>query len=393
MVDMTGKIRKPRILFIGTLPPPVHGSAVVSQQIKESKVINETFDGDWINLGTSRTMDEIGEKTIAKPFRLLEALCKEFWYLLTKHYDLCYLAITCHGIGFLKDSPFILMTKLFRRKIIIHQHNKGMSRDLDRWPYRWLLPLCYKNAKVILLSWRLYPDIEKVVRKEDVFICPNGIKVQEYHDSVVQGLPETWITKPDTKRFSRLLFLSNLIESKGVLVLLDALVTLKDKGYLFVCDFVGGETKEIDAKRFNAEVEKRGLDGQAFYRGRKHGEKKERIFEQADIFVLPTYYDNECFPLVLLEAMAHKKPVVSTDEGGIPDMILDGENGLISMRNDPGSLACCIGKLIKNEDLRKQMGINSFQRLKKHFTDEKFENNLLYIFNLACQERGMPFSV
>ena len=50
----------PRILFIATFPPPIHGSAVVSEQIRNSKVINEAFNGDYVNLGTSRKMDEIG---------------------------------------------------------------------------------------------------------------------------------------------------------------------------------------------------------------------------------------------------------------------------------------------------------------------------------------------
>ena len=95
------KTHRPRILFVGTLPPPVHGSAVVSQQIKDSEYISEYFDCDWINLGTSRSMDEIGKTTLAKPFRLLGALGKEFWYLLTRRFDLCYLAITCHGSGLL----------------------------------------------------------------------------------------------------------------------------------------------------------------------------------------------------------------------------------------------------------------------------------------------------
>ena len=369
---------KKRILFIGTLPPPVHGSAVVSQQIKDSKVINDAFDDDWINLGTSRSMDEIGKTTLAKPFRLIGALGKEFWYLLTRRYELCYLAITCHGSGFLKDSPFILMAKLFRKKIVIHQHNKGMADDVDRLPYRWLLPLCYKDAKVILLSWYLYPDIEKVVKKEDVFICPNGIKVQEFKSLINDnekkariGELENWVP--------RLLFLSNLIESKGVLVLLDALKILKDKGYSFICDFVGGETKEIDAKRFNEEVEKRGLNEIAIYQGRKYGVEKEEFFEMCDVFTLPT--SNDCFPLVLLEAMAHRIPLVSTPIGGIPDVIKDGENGLIAESKNPVSLAHCIGKLLDSKELRKRMGENGYQRLKELYTDDIFENNLNQIIN------------
>lgn len=343
--------KKPRILFVGALPPPVHGSAVVSLQIKDSRLINETFKGDWVNLSTSRRMDEIGKMTLTKPFRFLGALCKELWLLMTRHYDLCYLAVTCHGSGFLKDSPFVLMAKLFRRNIVIHQHNKGMANDVDRWPYRWLLPLCYRNAKVVLLSWYLYPDIEKVVPRENVMICPNGIKVNDNADNQADT------DRPDgTDRIPRLLFLSNLIESKGVLVLLDSLKILKDKGYSFVCDFVGGETKEIDARRFNEEVKKRGLNEWAIYRGRKYGDEKEKAFEQADVFVFPTYYPNETFGLVNLEAMAHKKPIVSTDEGGIPDVVKDGENGLIAERRDPESLAQCIGRLLDSEELRQRMG-------------------------------------
>lgn len=363
------KEKKKRVLFVGPLPPPVHGSAVVSQQIKESNLINEAFDCDWVNLSTSRRMNEIGQTTFAKPFRLLGALCKELWLLLTKRYDLCYLAITCHGCGFLKDAPFVLLARLFRKKIVIHQHNKGMANDVDRWPYRCLLPLCYKNAKVILLSWYLYPDIEKVVPKENVMICPNGIKVQEYKRPSVYNSPET-------NHVPRLLFLSNLIESKGVFVLLDALKILKDKGYSFICDFVGGETKKIDAKRFAEEVEKRELNEMAFYQGRKYGDEKEEAFEQSDVFVFPTYYANETFGLVNLEAMAHKKPIVATNEGGIPDVVQDGVNGMISERKNPHSLAECLEKMIDNPQLRYDMGERGYDLLMDKFTEESFENRM-----------------
>ena len=364
------KVRKPRVLFVGTLPPPVHGSAVVSQQIKDSKLINETFRCDWVNLGTSRRMDEIGKRTLAKPFRFLGAYLRMLWLLLVHRYALCYLAITCHGVGFLKDAPFVLLCKLFCSKIVIHQHNKGMSKDLDRWPYRWLLPLCYKNAKVILLSWYLYPDIEKVVPRENVVICPNGIKVQGFKSS--NGL--TSIDKEDVNKLPRLLFLSNLIESKGVIVLLDALKILADKGVLFKCDFVGGETKEIDAKRFAEEVDKRQLNRLVVYQGRKYGEEKEKYFCQSDIFVFPSMED--CFPLVLLEAMSYKLPIVTTSEGAIPDEVEDELNGLICEKNNAESLANCIRKLIEAAELRKKMGEDGYKKLHKYFTEEVFEKRM-----------------
>ena len=158
-------MKKTRILFITPLPPPVHGSAMVSQYIKDCKELQDEFQCDFVNLSTSRTIDEIGQNSIKKYWRFIMSYMLTFWKLLIHRYAFCYLAITCHGLGFLKDAPFVLLCKLFRRKIVIHQHNKGMSNCVGKQPYKWLLPLVYKNTKVILLSWYLYPDIEKVVKK------------------------------------------------------------------------------------------------------------------------------------------------------------------------------------------------------------------------------------
>ncbi|WP_295876845.1 hypothetical protein [uncultured Akkermansia sp.] len=97
------------------------------------------------------------------------------WKLITHRPDIAYLAITCHGIGFLKDAPFVLLCKLFGCKIVLHQHNKGMKAYVDKPVYRWLLPLVYKKSTVILLSWLLYDDISAVVQREQVKVCPNGI--------------------------------------------------------------------------------------------------------------------------------------------------------------------------------------------------------------------------
>lgn len=358
-------MRSKKVLFVLTLPPPIHGSAMVSQFIKGSRLINDAFDCDYINLSTSRNISEIGKYNLIKLWRIFAAFYSLFWKLATKRYDLCYLAITCHGIGFLKDAPFVLVCKLFMNKIVIHQHNKGMSNDVNRWPYKWLLPIVYKNAKVILLSWRLYPDIEMVVPRENVFICPNGISEISYE------------YKDRHNEIPHLLFLSNLIESKGVIVLLDALKRLKEIGFSLICDFVGGETKEMDKVQFEKEVTKRGLNETAYFRGPLFGKDKERYLSDADVFVFPTFYHNECFPLVLLEAMQYGLPIVSTAEGGIPDMIENGVNGLICKKKDAESLAACLGRLISNVFLRKEMGEKGYHKYKKEYTLKCFEEKLL----------------
>lgn len=359
--------------MIAPLPPPVHGSSMVSQYIKDSALINDNLKLDWINLSTSRTMSEIGKHSPIKIFRFVNSFIKTLCKLLTCRYDACYIALTCHGRGFIKDAPFALICKLFGLKLIIHQHNKGMKNDVERPVYRWLLSAVYKNASVILLSPRLYPDIQRVVSKEQVRICPNGIPAKK---SVK--------IKPSQHKPS-LLFLSNLLETKGVYELLGACEILKNEGYDFICRFIGGETPEIDANKFQNELNQRGLEDYVVYLGKKYGEEKEEEISKSNIFVFPTFYENECFPLVICEAMRQGLAIVTTDEGGIPDMIEDNITGLLVKKQDPVSLADKIKQLINNPELAKQIGLNASEKFKEQYTINKFEQTFLSVLTSSFQ--------
>ena len=418
---------KQKILFIAPLPPPVHGSAMVSQYIKDSRVVNEAFDCDFVNLSTSRSMEEIGKGGIKKLFRFVASYLIVLWKLITHRYSLCYLAITCHGMGFLKDAPFVLLCKLFCRKVVLHQHNKGLSRDVARWPYRWLMPLVYRNTTVMLLSWHLYEDVASVVKREQVVVCPNGIP--EPHPNPLQGERGLGLPDEDTQGAElnveqteyhpagncppnlgvtseaegvysqhstlntkqnaepRLLFLSNLIESKGIYVLLEACHMLKEEGIAFQCDYVGGESKMVSGESFRAAIAAQGLADCVTYHGPQYGAAKERFFREADIFVFPTFYDNECFPLVLVEAMQHKLPVISTMEGAIPDIVTDGVNGFVCAQRDVQALAEALRRLIGDGQMRVAMGQRGYEMYREGMTLEAFEKRFTVIL------KSLEFSV
>lgn len=91
----------------------------------------------------------------------------------------------------------------------------------------------------------------------------------------------------------------------------------------------------------------------------------------ADIFCFPTYYPIENQPLVLLEAMLHSLPIISTNWRAIPDIITDGEEGFLVPINSPIDIAKKIELLSNDKDLREQMGKKGREKFLKEYTIEK----------------------
>jgi glycosyltransferase involved in cell wall biosynthesis len=351
-----------KILFILHFPPPVHGAAMVGQYIRESATINNAFIGRYINLGTSRSIDEIGKGGIIKLWRYFVLLWKTAFTVLSFRPNLVYLTLTSKGGGFYKDALVAIKAKALGAKMVYHFHNKGVSTRQHRWLDNILYKIVFKNADVILLSEHLYPDIQKYVPKNRVHICPNGIP-EIVHSSKFKTHNE--VTAP-----VEILFLSNLIESKGVYVLLEACKILKKKELDFLCTYVGGEG-DISAERLQQNIEKSGLTEDVHYAGKKYGVDKSEVFLQANIFVHPSL--NDCFPLVLLEAMQFSLPVVSTYEGGIPGIVEKDKTGFLVPQNDAVALAEKLELLIKNPVLCKEMGELGKKKYEAEFTLAAFE--------------------
>ncbi len=366
---------KPKVLFIMHMPPPVHGAAMVGKYIHDSKIVNESFDCRFENMMLAKNLEDIGKGGVKKVFNLLSQL-KRFKNAI-KHFqpDLVYITPNSAGGAFYKDFVVVQYIKRCLKKyspnarIVVHYHNKGVVSRQGKYLDNILYKKFFKGLKVILLANVLYEDVKKYVSKEDVFICPNGI-------------PESLQEEPVAERHNeipKILFLSNLIVSKGVIVLLDSLKILKNRSVRFTCDFVGGETDELNAVRFDEEVKNRGLEGKAFYAGRKYGSEKTLFFENTDVFTLPSF--NDAFPLVCLEAMEYKLPIVTTNEGGIPNMVVNGENGLICERKDVESLATALETLLLDKNLRIQYGENGYKKFKSEFTLQSFEKRFAGILN------------
>ncbi len=373
-----------KILFILHYPPPVHGSSLVGGFIKESRLINESFDCRYINLGTSATVEEIGKNLAGKLLRYLKLIWQVKKAMLFFIPDICYLTISSKGAGFYKDALIVLFVRLFGIKRIFHFHNKGVRINQGKVFDNLLYRLIFKNADVILLSKYLYPDVQKYVPESRIHYCPNGIpdvQVESRKSKVESKSGEHFLAPPVAPQ---ILFLSHLIESKGVFMLVEALNIIKERGLSFHCTMIGGEG-DVTEDQMRKKIEKSGLIGYIDVAGKKYGEEKQKAFRRADIFVHPTF--NDCLPLVLLEAMQNSLPIVSTPEGAISDVIEDGISGFLVPQRDAPALAEKLEVLIKEPDLRHKMGSAGRVKYDSQFTLERFERRMVEILNQVAEKK------
>lgn len=341
----------------------MHGAALVGSLIKNSQTINNQIESDFINLSASIHLNEIGKFNLIKLYRIFLVQCIVFKKLLFTRYDLVYITLTSTGLGFYKDALIVALAKLFRRKVVFHFHNKGVSKHKQNVLNNFLYSFVFRNTNSIVLSDFLYYDLVSYVDHSKIYICQNGI-VSSNHIQKIGNLEKVNVC--------RILFLSNMMKEKGVLELLHACVELKNRNLLFECHFAGN-WMDITEEYFNEFVKMNDLSYHVFAHGKIIGAEKMKMFLQSDLFVFPTYYD--CFPLALLEAMDFSLPIISTFEGGIQDIVIDNYNGLLIKQKDTKALIEKISLLISQPELRKKMGINGNRLFNEKFTLAKFEEN------------------
>lgn len=168
-------MQKTRALFILHMPPPVHGAAMVGKYIHDSKYINSEFDCHYINLTTASDLEDVGKFKIKKILLFIRLLKKIRHSVKKIKPQLVYVTPNATGGPFYKDYIVVMMLKKMGCKIVAHYHNKGVAKRQDRWLDNLLYRRFFNGVKVILLGESLYQDIKKYVRREDVYICPNGI--------------------------------------------------------------------------------------------------------------------------------------------------------------------------------------------------------------------------
>jgi colanic acid/amylovoran biosynthesis glycosyltransferase len=172
------------------------------------------------------------------------------------------------------------------------------------------------------------------------------------------------------ERTQRILAIGRLVEKKGFGDLVDACGLLKAAGRPIECRIVGAGTAE-DEDKIRRRIVDQGLEDCIEMTGPLPQEEVRREFASAGLFAAPCVVgedgNRDGLPTTLLEAMAIGTPCISTDVTGIPEVIKDGDTGLVVPQHDPERLAAAIGRLLDDGSLRVRLAQGARKLIEQDF--------------------------
>ena len=178
----------------------------------------------------------------------------------------------------------------------------------------------------------------------------------------------------------RILSVGRDVEKKGFGDLIEACRLLRERGLSFVCEIVGGGPLE---KKLQAQIDAVQLGGMVQLLGPHPQAEVRRLLARAQIFVLACVVEadggSDNLPTVIMEAMAAGVPVISTRVAGVPEMIADGEDGLVAPPNDPASLAAAMEKLLRDPLLADRLAAGARQSAAEKFAIERTTRELQHL--------------
>jgi len=236
---------------------------------------------------------------------------------------------------------------------VFHIHGGDFDLFLEGlrgWQIRLVRRALASAGGVIVLSEEGRKLLEPLVDPHRLFVVSNAISVRRTAGRVARQ-----------QELVRLLFIGMVSERKGLDDLCKALGSLVEQGERnFHLDILGGEEFFGETLRYYRMFKKAALTDWVSFHGMKLDAERDKFYDQADIFVLPSRF--ESFGIANLEAMASGLPVISTRTGAIPEYLEHNKQGLLCEPGDVEGLTQALRRLIADPSLRRTMGAAARER-------------------------------
>lgn len=297
------------VIFIGPKRKPITGQSLSFHNISSGFT------------GFSYTICYGGKNIISTFLSTLISALQLLILCMKGGYEKIYITTSRSRVGFIRDFIYIHIAHAFSIKIINHLHGADFKPFYYSLPiyYRFFVDLAYTkiNCSIVLLprmreQYSMYPNMA-------IVSISNGVKEPKFTPSY------------NKKKKMQVLYLSNIMYSKGISYLISSIDKLNNAGYCFELIIAGSILGDEDMNTNDMNIMFHSLiKGKSHIRyvGVKSDDEKEKLLHESMFFILPTFYKTEAQPLSIIEAMRNGCAIITTNHNYIPDFI-DNSNGML----------------------------------------------------------------
>lgn len=361
---------RPRVVVVAHGPPLKGGITTVALDLVESPELNSRFEMVFQN--TTQAQDNRGTFAFGNVVRAVMHAVRTF--MLARRGAIVHThSVQDPTLVAWRQVLIAAAARLRGARVLLHNHAFRPYMEPPggyrigpghRIAFRLLDMLADAN---ILLSAQGLTNIERLMPHTPLPVVPNSVVVDDFVVSTVDHDPAV------------LLFVGELLERKGVLVLLDALDILSTQDLpAWKPVIVGANRMGLDPEkdRIITEIRSRGY-GSAMTGAIPREEVYERL-SASDVFVFPSFVEGQ--PFSIIEALAAGVPIVASDIPTIADMVSNGNEGRLFPTGDAAALARVLAELLNDVDVRRRMGRQGHQRAMRTYDRAVFESRIADLY-------------
>jgi glycosyltransferase involved in cell wall biosynthesis len=362
-----------RVLLSGCRPPPIGGIAAFYESLLNTSL------PDQVNLyfvqtsSQKRELAQSGKITLPNIISAIRDCWRFLMASLSHRSQISHIGTTL-GLSFIKHSVCVLISRFVGSHILLHPHCSFSAMYCEGHElWQWFIRQIIRMTDGIVAVSKEWNQINSIIPACQVYYLPNAIDLSPYREIAERN---ALILKRDKP--CKVLYLGYLGKAKGSFDLINVAKQIHYRGIELSFDLVGDELTPGEWKQLEKQISEVELNGYIRMHSAVTGASKIRFFNNADIFVYPSYHEG--MPIAVIEAMACGLPIVATKVGGIPDLVKDGFNGFLIEPGKPDQLASTLLHLHNNSQLRFSMQRNSFELAKNRYNIEQRVTELLNIY-------------
>jgi len=361
-------------------PDALGGDAIVVQNLEKQQIKN----GHKVFILTTNCDEIINKKTVTKfglkdtpsnldkiTFRrilsLIQLYFKSFKILREIKPDV----VHSHSV----DIGFVMSFACRKYKIpIINHFHSGLfynkREDFVRFIIMRIVLGLSKFEGIITINENDFNQSKGKFNK--LFFIPNGLDLKEFK-----------FYKNTIKEKYTVLFAGRLEKYKGLKYLLESIKIVKKEFKDIKLIVVGNGDYLSQCENLSKKL---GLQNNVMFIGKLSHKSLDLEYKKCSVFVLPSYTSSETFGIVLLESLACKTPVITTDIVGIANDIKKNNCGIVVKTKDSQALAESIIKILNNPKLAKQMGENGRKLVEQKYTWEKIAKDVYNVYRSVMKK-------